>query len=237
MDPTKPIPEEVPYCGTCRHHHFQGVACSICGHVGKGNTIFKKMKDKAAKFQKFRVNTFGTGLPNGCDVGSSNLDQWAIIRDLRGNLCEERDIGTEFNIQEERNSRHMLGWVADRPIWIARYSVIWNESGDIACTLSRFGIFPTHEGMLKQCVQSLVQDIKTVISSLRSTPESTHAAPQAANAAQLCAFSILIPAQKFDAVVAVLIDNYDFKDNGALVLEERAFQHLHFQSLSAMKDS
>ncbi len=39
------IDDELPLCLTCNHRHYDGVKCSICGHIGKSN-IFIKMQVK-----------------------------------------------------------------------------------------------------------------------------------------------------------------------------------------------
>lgn len=37
---------ECPLCDVCKHHHLQGVKCTICGHVGRSN-VLARMKVSA----------------------------------------------------------------------------------------------------------------------------------------------------------------------------------------------
>jgi len=176
------VEEEVPLCDTCGHHHVPGIKCSICGHVGKSN-IFKKMKERAAAHYKFELVGYGTGLESGCDF-SQDQDAWAILRELRGIYCRTRntttgggggDLSEEFNLQQERNSRHLLGYYGNRPLLVARYSLraAGSEGGTLAsaiCLVDRFEASldcEEHKVEYELCVQSLHLDIQSMHVSMQ----------------------------------------------------------------------
>ena len=60
-----------PMCDTCGHHHYEGVKCRICGHVGKCK-IHQRMKARAAQSRSYKVEFYdGSSLPT--QLGNSEL--------------------------------------------------------------------------------------------------------------------------------------------------------------------
>ena len=193
--------EEVPLCATCGHHHVPGVKCTVCGHVGKSN-IFKKMKERAAAYYKLDLCYYGTGLENGCDFSQNqNIEAWAVIRELRGNVCRAAggNLTHEFNIQQEKNSRHMLGYYGSRPFLCARYSLHVansnsnsNPNPDSSCSsgnggnggyclLDRFwcsiGV-EQHKTEFEHCVRCLHVDTQQMFANMQLQQYVPQMAPQ-----------------------------------------------------------
>jgi hypothetical protein len=206
------IDPSIPFCSTCKHHHHQGSKCGICGHVGR-NTIFKKMHEKAAAMSQFRISSFGSGLPNGCDFGGNSHDQWVILRELRANLCGGGDnLTTEFNMIDESNSRHILGWVGNRPILAVRYSLQFKDMHSATCILSRFGIYSTYTerpGVGQQCVEAFLNDLLISVNQIRQA--------NGISIADLLhlSLSLIIP-EIFVGVITTLIESGRFRLSGAV---------------------
>lgn len=147
-----------PYCETCKHHHEQGVKCSICGHIGR-STIFLKMKEKAIRGARVRCEVHGSEIFANPSSGLSDL-----VVELRKTIHNE---AFESSI-EEMASRHFIGFLGDAPICVSRFHMIddlasYNNNGASAVVIDRFGVLPSHRGsgFGKQCFEALIADIRT----------------------------------------------------------------------------
>ncbi len=151
---------EVPLCKVCRHPHELGVKCSICGHTGP-STIYAKMCARAAEKSKFRVEFYvGNDLIR---PDNSTSDTWDIIEECRNALyCERHNIPVnhEFQSDIEKSSIHMIGWLGDMPIAVARYNLNISDSF-YEVIIDRFGILPlyTNCGYTVLCYEAINNDI------------------------------------------------------------------------------
>jgi hypothetical protein len=164
----------VPMCISCGHNHYEHQVCAICGHSGRSQ-LFKKMKSRAEKLKQVDIKGYGSGTPQGCDFGSYDaLDQWAIIRELRGNICRASgsDLRLEFNMEIESNSRHLLGFIGSKPFFYIRYRLSNNVNVNAynQCLLDRFGIIPltpfsydtfTNDELYRKCTSFFLDDLKS----------------------------------------------------------------------------
>jgi len=197
----------IPFCNTCRHYHTQGVACPQCGHIGRSN-IFTKMKLKATAHTKLSLWSCGNGCPDGCDL-SSQHDQWAILREFRGNqyrIDSGKSIEEEFNVKEERDSRHLLWSIGDKPVVTTRYQLRLSEVGDVACIMDRFVYMPGYlerEGLAEKLIQAWIEDAKQVSLLLLHERQSIQSATQAQGPPAAKKFYVHIP-EAFTGVVSIL---------------------------------
>jgi len=151
---------EIPICTVCGHRHILGVKCAICGHVGQSK-IYAKMCARAAEKSKFRVEFYaGTDLIR---PDNSTSDTWDLVQECRNMLyCERYNIPVshEFQPELEKSSIHMIGWLGDMPIAIARYNVNVTESF-YEVVIDRFGVMPMymHFGYTPLCYEAINNDM------------------------------------------------------------------------------
>lgn len=150
--------EETPLCEVCKHHHHQGSKCSVCGHVGKCS-IFPKMKLRAQELHSFKAEFYD---PSNIQENG----QWDILAELRKRIyCTEMCIPAEeeFVSQQEGESRHMIGYIGDAPIALARYHIELLDNTSVA-VVDRFGVLVSHRGrgVARQCLPLLLSDVHAV---------------------------------------------------------------------------
>lgn len=151
---------EIPLCKVCQHPHVLGVKCTICGHVGPSN-IYAKMCARAAEKSKFRVEFYvGNDLIR---PDNSTSDMWDVVEECRSMLyCDRYSIpaNLEFQPELEKSSIHMIGWLGDMPIAVARYNLNITESFN-EVVIDRFGIMPiyAHCGYTSLCYEAINYDM------------------------------------------------------------------------------
>lgn len=154
---------EAPLCKVCNHPHVLGVKCAYCPHVGPSN-IYAKMCARAAEKSKFRVEFYA-----GDDLirpDNSTSDMWDIVEECRNILyCDRHGIpeNHEFQPELEKSSIHMIGWLGDMPIAVARYNFNLNE-----VLIDRFGIMPlyVHCGYTTLCYEAINNDMMNKLGML-----------------------------------------------------------------------
>lgn len=146
----------IPFCETCRHRHHQGTKCLVCGHVGRC-TIFTKMMQKSQRAAALRYVFLGV---EGIHDRSSGL--YDLVKELRVRVyCFEgsnRTMEMEFgNVEEEHMSTHLLGFLGDAPVCVARFHTVPVHSPNNTYTaiIDRLGVVPSHRG---QGIEKATQD-------------------------------------------------------------------------------
>ncbi len=165
---------DIPLCKVCQHPHVLGVKCTICGHVGPSN-IYAKMCARAAEKSKFRVEFYvGNDLIR---PDNSTSDMWDVVEECRSMLyCDMYSIpaNQEFQPELEKSSIHMIGWLGDMPIAVARYNLNVTESY-YEVIIDRFGIMPiyAHCGYTSLCYEAINNDIMIKLGMLIQQDVST----------------------------------------------------------------
>ncbi|KAL4117974.1 hypothetical protein PRIC2_010302 [Phytophthora ramorum] len=161
-------------CGVCGHDHEQGVICSICGHTGKSRS-YKcfKMAFTAFEFSVQRFDCLGQDEAVAGTVAAlarANLALWTFIQILRGRIFPNM----VKVLPDDPVSRHLVTFVGDGPMGIARWRPASEESGSQVAIIEHFGILASkrRQGYGKRFLRAVVEDIEAIYA-----PQPTH--PQA----------------------------------------------------------
>jgi len=107
-------------------------------------------------------------------------------------------------MKEERDSRHLMWSIGDKPIVAARYQLQLLETGDVACIMDRFAHMPGYierEGLAQKCIEAWIDDAKQVSSLLLHEQQSRFPSTQGAPGSQK--FCVHIP-EALAGVVSIL---------------------------------
>ena len=103
----------LPWCPTCRHHHEQGIKCTVCGHTGKSQ-IFPKMKARSISRRKLSVFILaGNEL-----TAPHNIEFFQILLELRKTVTTISPFDARDN-----NKFHMLTLIGDLVVGHATVSL------------------------------------------------------------------------------------------------------------------
>lgn len=93
-----------PLCPVCNHRHFQGIKCSVCGHVGRSQ-MYQKMRVRATEKRVTKSTVYDGSAFSSC------LDDWDLLMEMRKSVyCSEyaTPLEEEFNESQETGSRHVI---------------------------------------------------------------------------------------------------------------------------------
>ncbi|KAL3669351.1 hypothetical protein V7S43_005728 [Phytophthora oleae] len=161
-------------CGVCGHVHKQGVKCPICGHTGKSRS-YKCFQIEFTAFE-FTVQRFDC---QGQDeavagtvaaLGRANLGLWTLIKLLRGRIFPNM----ANVLPDDPTSRHLVSFVGDGPMGIARWRPASEESGSQVAIIEHFGILENkrRQGYARRFLRAVVEDIEAVYAEQPTHPQA-----------------------------------------------------------------
>ena len=162
---------QAPFCDVCKHHHYPGVKCTICGHKGQ-STLWLKMKDKAVAARRFTWQCFSSSTSTtGVIEQERGL---SLVLEMRNRTCRPEYIsaetgGLDFNPDIDHNARHLLAKIGDSYVSVARWRLESNICdvlhGQSFAIIDRLGVVPTHRkrGIARLTADAVINDISTTL--------------------------------------------------------------------------
>ncbi|KAG1684298.1 hypothetical protein DVH05_011434 [Phytophthora capsici] len=161
-------------CGVCGHAHEPSVKCPICGHIGKSRS-YKCFQIEFTAFE-FTVQRFDCQKQDEAVAGTvvalerANLGLWTFIKLLRGKIFPNM-----VNVlPDDPTSRHLVSFVGDGPMGIARWRPASEESGSQVAIIEHFGILENkwRQVYASQFLRAVVEDIEAVYAEHPSHPQA-----------------------------------------------------------------
>ncbi|KAE9012075.1 hypothetical protein PF010_g9231 [Phytophthora fragariae] len=161
-------------CGVCGHDHEQGVKCPICGHTGKSRS-YKCFKMPFTAFE-FTVQSFDCQGQDAAVAGSAaaleraNLALWTFVKILRGRIFPNMAKA----LPDDPMSRHLVAFVGDGPIGVARWRPASEESGGQVAIVEHFGVVESkrRQGYATRFLRAVVEDIEAIYAQQPTHPQA-----------------------------------------------------------------
>lgn len=133
--------EAIPLCNTCKHRHYEGVKCHICGHIGKckshrryeSQCIAKHVQDSTISLRVFHFHpkacagegslslSFKYSFCSSTDnVPREAVGDWQLAKLLRQSIFSN---SPNYIPPVHKETRHCLLFVGDIPVAYSSWSL------------------------------------------------------------------------------------------------------------------
>ncbi|KAG7394677.1 hypothetical protein PHYBOEH_004833 [Phytophthora boehmeriae] len=166
--------DTLPSCRVCGHAHEQDSKCPVCGHTGRSRA-FKCFTNKGTAFT-FTVQAFDcfaqnqAGISDPSALGQANIGLWTFTKILRGRIFPNM----EKELPDDTISRHLVSFVGDGPMGVARWRPVLEQSGSRVAIIEQFGIAgpKRRHGYGKQLLRAVIEDIEALFAQQAAHPEA-----------------------------------------------------------------
>ncbi|KAF4320150.1 hypothetical protein JM18_004043 [Phytophthora kernoviae] len=139
-------------------------SCGVCGHAHEQN------KSTAFTFAVQGFDCFAQnqgGILDPSALGRANPGLWIFTKILRGRIFPHM----EKELPDDTISRHLVAFVGDGPMGVARWRPVLEQSGSQVAIIEQFGVAEAKRGhgYGKKFLRAVIEDIEAL-----STQQAAH---------------------------------------------------------------